>query len=86
MATGRRESTLISLVNQLDALDAKRRALVAQIQAAASRLGSTESAAPAAATGGRGGRRPGFKLSAEARAKIAAAQKKRWAAHRAKKA
>jgi hypothetical protein len=27
----------------------------------------------------KGGRRPGFKLSAEARAKISAAQKKRWA-------
>ena len=35
---------------------------------------------------GKGGRRPGFKLSAQARAKISAAQKKRWAAQRAKKA
>lgn len=34
---------------------------------------------------GRGGRRRGFKMSAEARAKIAAAQRKRWAKQKAEK-
>jgi hypothetical protein len=84
MATGRRETALITLVQQLDALDAKRRELVAQIQAAAGSLGSTE--ATGVSSPNKGGRRAGFKLSAEARAKIAAAQRKRWAAHKAKKA
>jgi hypothetical protein len=84
MPTGRRETALITLVNQLDALDAKRRALVAEIQKAAGELGSGVSV-PAARGGSKGGRRPGFKLSAEARAKIGAAQKRRWAKHKAEK-
>jgi len=81
---GHREGELITLVNQLDALDTKRRTLVARIQRAAANL---ESGAGPIAAGrkGRGGRRKGFKLSKEARAKISAAQKKRWAKQRAEK-
>jgi hypothetical protein len=76
---GRRESALITLVSQLDALDTRRRKLVAEIQHAASGLSSRGSLASVSTGMSRGGRRPGFKLSAEARAKISAAQKKRWA-------
>jgi hypothetical protein len=81
MPRGRRETTLITLVNQLDALDAKRRKLVTEIQHAAGNLQGA--AAPAATRRTKGGRRKGFKMSAEARAKIAAAQKKRWAKQKA---
>jgi hypothetical protein len=83
MPRGRRETTLITLVNQLDELDGIRRRLVAKIQAAAGNLQG--GAAPAAGRKGKGGRRKGFKLSAEARAKISAAQKKRWAKTKASK-
>lgn len=84
MPRGRREASLVKLVNQLEALDVTRRRLVAQIQAAAAGL----------ATGGMivgggwsaGGRPQGSKMTPEARAKISAAQKKRWAKfHAAKK-
>jgi hypothetical protein len=37
---------------------------------------------PGRARQGKGGRRPGFKMSAEAKARISAAAKKRWAAWR----
>jgi hypothetical protein len=76
---GRRESALITLVNQLDALDTKRRKLVAEIQHAVSGLSAGTLASVSTGGMSKGGRRPGFKLSAEARAKISAAQKKRWA-------
>jgi hypothetical protein len=80
---GRRESALISLVNELDALDTRRRKLVAEIQHAAGGLSGGSLASVTASRKSKGGRRPGFKLSAEARAKIAAAQKKRWAKQKA---
>ena len=79
MPRGRRESALVTLVNQLDALDARRRKLVAEIQHAASGLSGGSFASVSTGVKSKGGRRPGFKLSAEARAKISAAQKKRWA-------
>ncbi len=81
MPKGHRETALIDLVKKLDELDSKRRKLVAQIQQAATGLQSGGFTIPA--TRGRSGRvrrrRKGFKMSAEARAKIGAAQKKRWA-------
>jgi hypothetical protein len=76
---GRRESALITLVSQLDALDTRRRKLVAEIQHAASGLSGGPLTSVSSGGMSKGGRRPGFKLSAEARAKISAAQKKRWA-------
>src|SRR5215510_10265270 len=45
---------------------------------------SARRATAAASSRNKGGRRPGFKMSAEAKARISAAQKKRWAAYRAK--
>ena len=83
MPRGRRESALITLVNELDALDARRRKLVAAIQHAVTGLSGGSSASVSPSRRSKGGRRPGFKLSAEARAKIAAAQKKRWAKQKA---
>lgn len=86
MLRGRRENTLVTLVNQLDALDAKRRHVVAQIQKAVANLGVGDtrrgwvSSAPP-----RKGRPRGSKMSAEARARISAAQKARWAKQRASK-
>jgi len=85
---GRRPKTtsLLSLVQQLNALDAARQALLAQIRAATNALsgGAPEAAVTVSVAGvparRRGGRRKGFKMSAEARAKISAAAKKRWAA------
>ena len=79
MPRGRREAALVTLVSQLDALDTKRRKLVAEIQRAANGLSVGSWASESTNRKGKGGRRPGFKLSAEARAKISAAQKKRWA-------
>ena len=50
------------------------------------RSSARRAAAPATPTRrNKGGRRPGFRMSAEAKARISAAQKKRWAAYRAKK-
>lgn len=86
MARGKRETTLIVLANELDALDEKRRQLITRIQAAADDLGSGAAAARSwvsSKTPRKGGRRPGFKMSTEARAKIAAAQRKRWAKQKA---
>jgi hypothetical protein len=83
MPRGRREASIVSLVNRLDTLDAKRRDLVADIQRAAGALSGGEGHLPSPFGKRKGGRRKGFKLSAEARAKIAAAQKKRWAKQKA---
>ncbi len=86
------------MVDRLKALDAERHALVGQIESAITNLFGGENpfpwgrgkrkpgrparaAAPAAKAQGR---RPGFKMSKAARAKISAAQKARWA--RSKKA
>jgi hypothetical protein len=85
----RPKGTLVSLVRKLESLDAERRAVIAGIRAATeSLLGGgvvTGGDTVRATAGGRqGGRRKGFTLSAEARAKIAAAQKRRWAAQRKK--
>ena len=83
---GRRPKTasLLSLVQQLTTLDAQRVELVAQIQAATNALigggAASPVAVPVAKPTGRGGRRKGFKMSTEAKAKISAAAKKRWAA------
>lgn len=85
MPRGRRESALVTLVNQLDALDSKRRKLVAKIQAAAGALETGPATGAPTGRRGRGGRKKGFKLSAEARARISAAQKKRWAKQKAAK-
>jgi hypothetical protein len=88
---GRRPKTtsLLALVQQLNSLDAQRQALLAQIRAATNALsgGAPDAAAAVSAAAGapakrRGGRRKGFKMSAEARAKISAAAKKRWAARK----
>jgi hypothetical protein len=90
MATrGRKPKTgLAALVAQLEKLDDQRRALIASIRAAADALvsGAPDSGGAGVGNGrtAKGGRRKGFTLSAEARAKIAAAQKKRWAARRKK--
>jgi len=86
---GRKPKTgLAALVAQLEKLDDQRRALIAGIRSAAAALVSGASDSGGAGVGNgqkaKGGRRKGFTLSAEARAKIAAAQKKRWAAQRKK--
>jgi hypothetical protein len=70
------------LISELASLDARRRRVVAAIHHALSALGTTLSDAGVARP--RTGRRPGFKMSAEARAKIAAAQRRRWAKVRGK--
>jgi hypothetical protein len=92
---GRRKRTggndvLIDLARQLTEVERRRQDLLRQIVSAAGQeLASSPAtgAAPSAGTGGqrRGGRRKGFKMSAEARAKIAAAQRKRWAKQKAEK-
>jgi hypothetical protein len=66
------------LIAELSSLDARRRDIVAAIKAAIAPLGT------ALQSGGvlgpkKTGRRPGFKMSAAAKAKIAAAQRARWA-------
>ena len=84
---GRQERTLAQLERVLHRLNAQRNAVLAEIRTAVEHL-SFGSAAPLAGLSitsrvevprNKGGRRPGFKLSAESRAKISAAQKKRWA-------
>jgi hypothetical protein len=85
----RPKGTLAALVRKLESLDAERRAVIAGIRAATESLlggGGTTGGDTVRSTGNRrrGGRRKGFTLSAEARAKIAAAQKRRWAAQRKK--
>jgi hypothetical protein len=84
---GRRGRTLAQLEQVLHKLNAQRSAVLAEIKTAVERL-SFGGAAPLAGLSitsrvevpkNKGGRRPGFKLSAEARAKISAAQKRRWA-------
>jgi len=83
----RQGRTLAQLERALHRLNAQRHAVLAEIKTAVEQL-SFGSAAPMAgisvtsrvgAPTSKGGRRPGFKLSAEARAKISAAQKRRWA-------
>jgi hypothetical protein len=89
---GRRARTLGQLARLLDKLNTQRQSVISEIRAAVEQL-SFGSAAPLAgipltsrvAGKGRGGRRKGFKMSAEARAKIAAAQKRRWARQKAEK-
>lgn len=84
MPRGRRKNgTLVTLVNELTALDARRVVLVQRIQAAAGALETGR--ATGASAGRKGGRRKGFTLSAEARHKISLAQKKRWAKQKAGK-
>lgn len=70
-----------SLIAELSQLDARRRRVVAAIQSALSQLDASFSGAGRSPDLGkwRPGRRPGFKMSAEAKAKIAAAQRRRWA-------
>lgn len=86
MLRGRREKTLVTLVNQLDALDTKRRHVVAQIHRAVANLGVGDTRRGGIASGApRKGRPRGSKMSAEARARISAAQKARWAKQRASK-
>jgi hypothetical protein len=86
MLRGRRETTLVRLVNQLDALDAKRRQVVAHIQQAVAGLGVGDTRRGRISSGApRKGRPHGSKMSPEARAKISAAQKARWAKQRAAK-
>jgi hypothetical protein len=87
----RRGNTLAQLEKRLHQLNAERQAILADIKKAVEQL-SFGSAAPMAGISvsgrlgkGKGGRRPGFKLSAEARAKIAAAQRARWARVKSKK-
>jgi hypothetical protein len=84
---GRQGRTLAQLERVLHRLNAQRNAVLAEIKATVEHL-SFGSAAPQGglsitsrveAPRNKGGRRPGFKLSAEARAKISAAQKRRWA-------
>ncbi len=53
MPRGRRESALVTLVNELDGLDSKRRKLVAKIQEAA---GALEAGPATGAAAGRRGR------------------------------
>jgi hypothetical protein len=66
------------LIAELSSLDARRRDIVAAIKNAIAPIGS--GLADAAGSGPRKtGRRPGFKMSAAAKAKIAAAQRARWA-------
>jgi hypothetical protein len=91
MPSARIGQTLAQLEKRLHRLNAERVAVLAEIKQAVEHL-SFGSAAPMAglSVSGRlgknkGGRRPGFKLSAEARAKIAAAQRARWARVKGKK-
>lgn len=82
--------TLTALVRRLEDLDSERLALIAGIRAAADALigdSGPEPRAPvvqplADARGDKGRKRP--RLSAEARARIAAAQKRRWAEYKRK--
>jgi hypothetical protein len=80
-------TTLVDLAKQLADLTAQRLAVVARIQEAASALGadsvSIDSIVRGRASKKTTGRRPGFKMSAEARKKISIAAKKRWAAKKA---
>jgi hypothetical protein len=91
MPSERRGQTLAQLEQRLHRLNAERHGVLAEIKKAVEQL-SFGSAAPMAglSVSGRlgkskGGRRPGFKLSVEARAKIAAAQRARWARVKGKK-
>ena len=86
--------TLASIAVELEQLESRRHELIQQLRRAADALSSADSPVPGRArTAGsarragtgrrrRGGRRKGFKMSAEARAKISAAAKKRWAAQK----
>ena len=82
----RRSGSLAEIATELEQLDARRRVLIAQLRDLTAQLtGGPE--LPGGRSGGNelpggrqpGGRRPGFKMSAEAKATIAAAQRKRWA-------
>jgi hypothetical protein len=77
---------LIDLARQLTEVERHRTELLRQIVSAA---GHELSSSPSTGTSGngrrKGGRRRGFKMSAEARAKISAAQKARWAKTKGKK-
>jgi hypothetical protein len=86
---GRRKSrggkdVLIDLARQLTEVERRRTELLRQIVSAA---GHELSSSPRTGASGNGrrkrGRRKGFKMSAEARAKISAAQTKRWSKQKA---
>jgi hypothetical protein len=90
MPRGRRRNTLVDLANQFAALDEqifklkkKRAAIAEQVRELAVSHAMNEGGTRSPSREGKGGRRKGFKLSAEARAKIAAAQRKRWAKQKA---
>ena len=89
-----RTTSLDGLVDQLQGLDRQRVAVIEQIRAATNRLLSGENpfpwrkaGRPAAAPDGQvsapGRRRKRRKMSKEARERIAAAQRERWARQRA---
>lgn len=72
-----RSSSLAQLVGELGRLDTRRRTLVGFIRQEADRLTGTEVPLPRAK--GSRGRRKKRTMSPEGRARIAAAQKARWA-------
>lgn len=80
MASRSRKPSSVSvdkLIAELSRIDARRREVIAAIKDAIAPLGASMEG-----IGGlvkRTGRRPGFKMSAAAKAKIAAAQRARWA-------
>jgi len=81
------ERRIRELNDERNAITASLRRLLANLSDTTTPARGRSSARRAAATAAarnKGGRRPGFKMSAEAKARISAAQKKRWAAYRAK--
>jgi len=90
MAKRTSSGSLTALARELSLLEGRRDILVAEIQRAVASLGGgtgTGNPGPARRGPGRpkgsgkkkGGRKKGFKMSKAAKAKISAAQKKRWA-------
>jgi hypothetical protein len=90
----RQHRSLAQLERELHAHDAKRSSILAEIKAVVeslsvgamvqlARIGQATGLGAELPSGGKGGRRPGFQMSAEARKKISLAAKKRWAARRA---
>lgn len=78
--TRRSGSTSVDkLIAELSRLDARRRDIVAAIKSAIAPIGATLEGGAGGGVVKKTGRRPGFKMSAAAKAKIAAAQRARWA-------
>jgi len=76
---------VIRVLKQIERLDSVRQNLVQRLEAAVLAIKGHAPTVAITTTRQKGGRRKGFKLSAEARAKISAAQKKRWAKTKAGK-